>query len=100
MFVIAWAIALAGAGKLQYDAYEGDQGLGAFLRDGDGYQNSGYQPPKRASRRSESAKAIEVAEDMRVELVEAAAAGDTERARALEARLEALMDEEGMSFDI
>ena len=44
--VLAFAGVLAAAGKLQADAMSGDQGLAAFLRDGDGYNKSGYKPQK------------------------------------------------------
>ena len=37
--VLAFAGVLAAAGKLQADAMSGDQGLAAFLRDGDGYNS-------------------------------------------------------------
>ena len=36
--VIGFGIVLAAAGKLQSDAYSGDRGLGAYLRDGDGVE--------------------------------------------------------------
>ena len=42
--VLAFAGVLAAAGKLQADAMSGDQGLAAYLRDGDGYNKSGYKP--------------------------------------------------------
>lgn len=41
---VAFGFVLAGAGKLQWDAYQGDRGLGAFLRDGDGFNKSAYKP--------------------------------------------------------
>ena len=44
--VLAFAGVLAAAGKLQADAMSGDQGLAAYLRDGDGYNKSGYKPQK------------------------------------------------------
>ena len=92
--VLAFAGVLAAAGKLQADAMSGDQGLAAFLRDGDGYNKSGYKPQK-PGRDADAA----TAERLRRDLVRAADAGDASTAAALERELTAFLDARGLSYE-
>ena len=92
--VLAFAGVLAAAGKLQADAMSGDQGLAAFLRDGDGYNKSGYKPQK-PNRDADAA----TAERLRRDLVRAAEAGDATTAAALERELTGFLDARGLSYE-
>ena len=92
--VLAFAGVLAAAGKLQADAMSGDQGLAAYLRDGDGYNKSGYKPQK-PNRDADAA----TAERLRRDLVRAAEAGDARTAAALEGELTAFLDARGLSYE-
>ena len=99
--VAGFAVVLGAAGKLQYDAYSGDDGLGAHLRDGDGYSNSAYKPkprPRPPAPSEGDVTDVERAETMRLEILAAAADGDVERARRVERDLEALLARTGISF--
>lgn len=90
--VLAFAGVLAAAGKLQSDAMSGDQGLAAYLRDGSGYNKSGYKPRRRPD-------AAATAERLRRDLVSAAEAGDASRAAALELELTAFLDARSISYE-
>ena len=90
--IISFAAVLAAAGKLQSDAMSGDQGLAAYLRDGSGYNKSGYKPRRRPD-------AAATAERLRRDLVSAANAGDASRAAALEDELTALLDASSNSYE-
>ena len=92
--VLAFAGVLAAAGKLQADAMSGDQGLAAYLRDGDGYNKSGYKPQK-PNRDAD----VATAERLRRDLVRAAEAGDARTATALERELTAFRDARGLSYE-
>ena len=92
--VLAFAGVLAAAGKLQADAMSGDQGLAAYLRDGDGYNRSGYKPQK-PNRDADAA----TAERLRRDLVRAAEAGDARTATALERELTDFLDARGLSYE-
>ena len=92
--VIGFGIVLAAAGKLQSDAYTGDRGLGAYLRDGDGYSNSAYKPLK-----EEPKDPVAAAERLRADLVAAAARGDAARAARLEGELTSLLEANDLEFD-
>ena len=92
--VLAFAGVLAAAGKLQADAMSGDQGLAAFLRDGDGYNKSGYKPQK-PNRDADAA----TAERLRRDLVRAAEAGDATTAAALDRELTDFLDARGLSYE-
>ena len=92
--VIGFGIVLAAAGKLQSDAYSGDRGLGAYLRDGDGYSNSAYKPLQ-----EEPKDPVAAAERLRADLVAAAARGDAARAARLEGELTSLLEANDLEFD-
>jgi hypothetical protein len=62
------------------------------LRDGSGYNKSGYKPRRRSD-------AAATAERLRRDLVSAANAGDASRAAALEDELTALLDASSISYE-
>lgn len=116
----AGVVVLFGAGSLIVGAYEGEKGLGAFLRDGEGYQKSGYKDDKLEPRRmkapdfldklslpnfdfvqvySAEENAVEQAENLRRELSETLATGDTDKAALIERRLEKVMRDNGLRYE-
>jgi hypothetical protein len=103
---------------------EGDQGLGAFLKDGSGYNKSGFRTtnkPKSSSndplpwlklpqldfvevagqpsRQSEQAL-MQKLESLRLEMNDLLEQGKTENASIIRAELEALMDEAGIEYSL
>lgn len=111
---------LLGAGSLIAGAYEGEKGLGAFLRDGEGYQKSGYKDDKLEARRmkapdfldkvslpafdfvqvySGEENAVEQAENLRKELSKTLDLGDVDKARQIERKLNKVMRDNGLRYD-
>ncbi|KAJ8607283.1 hypothetical protein CTAYLR_009522 [Chrysophaeum taylorii] len=111
-----------GAARLIAGAYEGEKGLGAFLRDGDGFANSGYKvedtmleprritPPRFIDKvrfptldfvqvYSGLDVAMEEAETLRAEIFDALKQGDLDRANKLETRLQKLMRDNGIVYE-
>ena len=93
--VVGFAMALTAAGKLQFDAYQGERGLGAYLRDGKGYSNSAYKPLEGGAAPDDA----DAAESLRRELLAAAERGDAAAAAAKEAELYAFLDDRGLRYD-
>jgi len=119
VFVAIGGVALLGsASALIGGAYEGGKGLGAFLRDGKGFQGSDYRegdgprrkPPKFLDKlklptldfvqvyASGEDAALEEAEALGADLQAALDAGDAAKARALETRLARLLRDNGLTL--
>eukprot|EP00633_Aureoumbra_lagunensis_P009365 CAMPEP_0197321646 /NCGR_PEP_ID=MMETSP0891-20130614/65689_1 /TAXON_ID=44058 ORGANISM="Aureoumbra lagunensis, Strain CCMP1510" /NCGR_SAMPLE_ID=MMETSP0891 /ASSEMBLY_ACC=CAM_ASM_000534 /LENGTH=166 /DNA_ID=CAMNT_0042813619 /DNA_START=180 /DNA_END=680 /DNA_ORIENTATION=- len=111
---------IIGAFKLIDGAYEGEAGLGAYLRDGEGYKKSEYKedvatkrppPPKWLDKlslpsfefvqvyTSGTEAAVEQAELLRIDLAAALERGDIETAQDLESKLARLMRDNGLRYE-
>jgi hypothetical protein len=120
---VALGLGIAAQGFIN-QMLEGDQGLGAFLKDGSGYNKSGFRTtnkPKSSSndplpwlklpqldfvevagqpsRQSEQAL-MQKLESLRLEMNDLLEQGKTENASIIRAELEALMDEAGIEYSL